>query len=73
MTQTDRLIAVLSDLAPHRTDEIVEKVYGPGCSLARVAARVYNVKRKVAPGWTVKGWKDAQKPTLYWYQLVAVA
>lgn len=70
-SQADRLYNLLSDFQPHRTDEIVEKVYGPGLSLSRVGARVYDVrhKRKLE----IKGWHDPHNPKLYWYQIVRPA
>ena len=71
MSQTDAVIAILSDLAPHRSDELVRRVYGEGCVLARLAARVHNAKRKVGPKWTIRSWKAPENPKLHFYQLVA--
>jgi hypothetical protein len=68
-SQNDRLYALLKDGEPHRTDEILEKVYGNDhLALARVGARIYDIKKKHRV--EVKGWKDAKRPALYWYQLV---
>ena len=69
MSQVERIHQLLLDGKPHRTDEIVEKVYGPGCALARVAARICDLKKKLPPHWRIDGWKDDDEPTLYWYQL----
>jgi hypothetical protein len=39
--------------------------------LARVGARIHDIKhKKLAPGWTIKGWHDPEIPALYFYQLV---
>jgi len=66
MSQANRLLALLFDELPHRTDEIVEKVYGPSMSLSRVGARIFELKQK---GHDIIGWKDKENRTLYWYQL----
>lgn len=66
MSQSDRLYLLLADGLPHRTDEIVEVVYGPGCVLARVGARIHNLKQK---GHQIIGWHDENNAALYWYQL----
>ena len=70
MSQTDRLYNLLLDGRPHRTDEIVREVYGPGLSLSRVGARIWDIKKKY--GVEICGWKDKKVPTLYWYQLKRV-
>ncbi|HTA21936.1 MAG TPA: hypothetical protein VK763_00265 [Terriglobales bacterium] len=67
-TQTQRLYELLLDGKSHRSDEIVEKIYGTGLSLARVGARVYDVQKKY--GVKIKGWHDPQNPKLYWYGIV---
>jgi hypothetical protein len=71
MSQTSRLLTLLSDGLPHRTDEIVEKVYGHGLSLSRVGARVYDLKTKYE--LNINGWHDPKNKSLYWYQLKAEA
>lgn len=73
MSQADRLIAVLADLQPHRSDRLVAQVYGAGCSLARLAARVYDAKRKMESRWTIRGWKAPENPKLHYYQIQEVA
>lgn len=66
-SQAQRLDDLLSDFAPHRTDEIVEKVYGSSrLTLARPAARVYDLKQRF--GYAINGWHDKDNPSLYWYQ-----
>ena len=67
LTQTERLYNLLSDGKPHRTDEIVNLVYGPGLSLARVGARIFDVKDKYKV--IINGWHDKFNPALYWYQM----
>lgn len=69
MSQSQRLLTLLSDGLPHRTDEIVEKVYGHGLSLSRVGARVFDLKKKYK--LEISGWHDPVDRTLYWYQLKA--
>lgn len=66
-TQAERLYELLQDRLPHRTDEILRVVYRPGQPLARVAARVHELKGK--HGVRIDGWKDPQYPSLYYYQL----
>ncbi len=69
MTQTDTIYNILIDGQPHRTDEIVRRVYKQlGPSLARVGARIYDIKKK----YTVEivGWHDKKIPTLYWYMMI---
>lgn len=73
MSQTSLLLDLLLDLRPHRTDEIVEKVYGPKLSLARVGARIWDIKRKLPSSQTIRGWHDKENPALYWYQIVESA
>ena len=64
MSQKYKLREFLSDGKPHRTDEIVREVYGQGLSLARVGARIFDLK---VDGFRTVGWKDAETPSLYWY------
>ena len=69
MSQVKRLKELLDDGKPHRTDEIMEKVYGSDhLGLARVGARVRDLKDK---GCIIQGWRDEEKQSLYWYQLVS--
>jgi hypothetical protein len=52
----------------HRTDGIVEKIYGTGLSLSRVGARIYDVQKKYVV--KIKGWHDPENPKLYWYGII---
>lgn len=68
LSQTEKLYSLLSDNNAHRTDEILREVYGGDhLGLARLAARIYDVKKKY--GVTIEGWKDDVNPALYWYQI----
>lgn len=68
-SQTDKLYHLLLDQKPHRTDEILKKVYGSGkLGLARVGARIYDIKKKYTI--QVVGWHDKKRPTLYWYMMI---
>ena len=68
MSQTQKILTLLSDKRAHRTDEFLEKCYGNNhLGLARLGARIYDLKRK---GHLIVGWKDKDNPTLYWYQLL---
>jgi hypothetical protein len=67
ISQTTRLYNLLLDGNPHRTDEIVNKIYSGG-SLARVGARIWDIQKKY--GVKIIGWHDFETPKLYWYQIV---
>lgn len=69
MSQSDRLYTILQDGLPHRSDALLSEVYnvGEGIWLARLGARVHDVKRKY--GVFIKGWKAPENPKLYYYQL----
>ena len=68
MSQADKLLALLSDEKPHRTDEILRVVYGnEHLGLARPPARVDDLKKR---GHSIRGWHDTKQRTLYWYQLI---
>ncbi|HBX15872.1 MAG: hypothetical protein UV20_C0009G0052 [Candidatus Magasanikbacteria bacterium GW2011_GWA2_42_32] len=67
ISQTQRLYELLSDGEPHRTDEIVNRIYGPGLSLSRVGARIWDIKKRFDV--EVEGWTDENNRTLYWYQM----
>lgn len=67
-SQTEKLYELLSDGLPHRTDEIMEKIYGGShLGLARVGARIYDIKKKYDV--SIQGWKDKDNEALYWYQI----
>jgi len=63
-SQTDRLYDLLKDCHPHRTDEIVQKIYSGG-ALARVGARIWDVQKRY--GVKIDGHHDLENPKLYWY------
>jgi len=68
MSQKQRLLELLSDGRPHRTDEICKKVYiidSTVPTLARVGARIWDLKKE---GHNIAGWHDENNPKLYWYQ-----
>lgn len=66
-SQAQRLLELLQDGEPHSTVEIMERVYGGDhLGLARVGARVWDLKTK---GHEIVGWKDKERPTLFWYQM----
>lgn len=68
MSQTLKLLNLLQDGRPHRTDEIMAKVYGNDhLGLARVGARIWDLKKK---GNDIRGWKDENNHALYYYQLI---
>ena len=71
MTQKERLKAVLDDGKPHRTDELLERVYGAAhLGIARLGARVYEVRESLPSTKQIRAWKDKVTPSLTWYQLV---
>lgn len=66
-SQKTRLLELLSDGQAHRTDNILQEVYGSEhLGLARIGARCYDLKRE---GKNIIGWRDKDKNSLYWYQL----
>jgi hypothetical protein len=69
-SQRERLKRVLEDGAPHRSDELLRVVYGSDhLGLARLAARVYDLKKTLPVGVGVKSWRDSDHPTLTWYRM----
>jgi len=67
MSQTNRLHNLLRDGKPHRTDEILRKVYGDKQGIARIAARIYDIKQK--HGVEIDCTQDKNQKTLYWYTM----
>ena len=68
MSQANLLFNLLLDRNWHRTDEILEKVYGfDHVGIARVGARIADLKRK---GCVIYGKPDKMKHSLYWYRLI---
>ena len=77
MSQSSKLLSLLSDGLPHNTIEIVQEVYAGGevcnscgspkvLSLSRVGARIWDLKQK---GHVIKGWRDEDNSALWWYQM----
>jgi len=67
MSQKQRLYNLLSDGKAHRTDEILETVYGVGHSgIARIGARINDLKKD---GYIIDGKTDKVKKSLYWYRM----
>lgn len=68
-SQTELLHQALLDGRPHRSDNLVREVYGlgEGTWLARLGARVWDLKQK---GIEIKGWKAPENKKLYYYQLI---
>src|SRR3990167_6967274 len=71
MSQTEKLLNLLSDGQEHRTDEILEKCYGADhLGIARIGARVDDLKRN---GCIIEGRRGPAHRTLYFYRLVKIA
>lgn len=67
-SQTQKLLSLLQDGLPHRTDEILLKVYGSEhLGLARIGARCFDLRKK---GYVITGWRDEKNSSLYWYQMI---
>ncbi len=68
-SQTEKLYQLLSDGKPHATTEICAIVYGgEDLKLARVAARIYDVKQKY--GVKIPPAKqDEHNATIHWYHI----
>jgi len=67
-SQVERLHDLMSDGEPHRTDEIMAKVYGSDhLGIARIGARIHDLKEKYDV--SVSSWKDKRIRSLWWYQL----
>lgn len=81
MTQSQALYKLLSDGLPHRTDEIMEVVYGGShLGLARVGARINELVNKgyvfldrngkeITEKGARRGWYDDKNSSLYWYHM----
>jgi hypothetical protein len=68
MTQTERLLELLRDHQPHRTDEILLKVYGSEhMGIARIGARIADLKNL---GHNITGYHDPRNRKLYVYKLI---
>ena len=68
MSQTKKLLDLLMDEQPHRTDQILEVVYGSThLGIARIGARIDDLKKK---GFIIKGYRDPKNRALYFYHLI---
>ena len=68
MSQSKRLLALLSDQQWHSTVEIMERVYGGShLGIARIGARVFDLRAK---GHQIEGKKHPENPAIYLYRLV---
>jgi hypothetical protein len=72
--QADLLEKLLSDGRAHRTDEILQKVYGDEhLGLARVGARIWDIKKR---GRIIDSWRDKRDGRftgLHWYMDITEA
>jgi hypothetical protein len=67
--QAERLYKLLQDKKAHRTDEILQEIYGAShLGIARISARIYDVKQRYNVAIACK--KDKHNPTLVWYELL---
>ncbi len=68
MSQTQKLLDLLSDGCAHSTPEILQKVYGSDhLGIARISARIFGIKKK---GYIIRSFRDENKKTVTWYQLL---
>lgn len=71
MSQVNRLLQILEDGKPHSSFDLAREIYNSdGPSLARLGARVWDVKKK---GYAIRSWKDKDNPKKHWYQLAPSA
>lgn len=69
-SQKDRLRALLLDMQPHRTDEILRVVYGDDfLGLANVKGRVSELRQE---GYEIINIPDKKRPSLSWYKIVRI-
>ncbi len=69
MSQADKLLELLSDEEAHSTVEIMRVVYGGDhLGLARVGARVYDLKEK---GYVIESRPGKINKTIWYYKLMA--
>lgn len=69
MSQLDLLYTALYTGEPKRSDILLKEVYGSEhLGIARLAARVYDLKKRM--NVKIKSWADPEKPSLTWYKLI---
>ena len=67
-SQKQQILEILLDGEPHRSDEFQERMFGSTkYGLFRLGARIWDLKQE---GHLIRGWRDSEWPTLYWYQLL---
>ena len=81
MNQAKKILQLLSDGKPHRTDQILEVCYGSNhLGLARIGSRINDLVKsgtifidedgnELMEYGKRRGWKDKEKPSLYWYRV----
>jgi hypothetical protein len=70
MSQVERLHDVLIDWQWHSTVELLDRVYGLDHSgIARISARVLDLKRKLPANLTIESRQDKQHPTVWFYRI----
>lgn len=68
LSQCDLLQNLLRDGKPHRTDEILRRVYKiHSKGIARISARVYDLKKR--RGASITSWPDPDEPKLFFYMM----
>lgn len=68
MSQASIMYELLSDCEKHRTDEILDKVYGLDFrGVARIASRVHEIRTKHSR--VVNNFPDPEHPSLTFYQM----
>ena len=71
MSQADRMLEVLKDCQPHSTPDLLLRVYGSEhLGIARVGARIFDLKAKLPEGYEIRSWRDPKRKTVWVYQLV---
>ena len=66
-SQTTRLLELLSDGLPHRTDNILQVVYGSEhLGIARIGARIADLRET----YEIIGYKCPERKSLYFYKLL---
>ncbi len=68
MSNVEAIFAILSDRRAHSSFEIVREVYKQNApTIARLAARIYDIKKRF--GVEVLSWKDHTNPKMTWYMI----
>ena len=68
MSQKQKILEILSDYLPHRSDNFQEQMFGSTkYGLFRLGARIWDLKKD---GHNIRGWKAPENPVFYYYQLI---